>query len=112
MSSGRPRAIDNMHFLVPGQIDAVNKKIFSPLSSNNPLSKIALGESYTLVIDRHLDAKKKTPGMLREFIIYLFFYYFQFGWPMATLGHYRRGGLTNSMLTLMWMNVLGGFQKI
>ena len=40
MSSGRPRAVSNMHFFVSCQIDVVNKQPFSTTSSNNPLSKI------------------------------------------------------------------------
>ena len=31
MSSGRPRALDNMHFIVSYQIDIVNKQLLSPL---------------------------------------------------------------------------------
>ena len=48
--------------LFPCKTDAVNKKFFSPLSRNSSLSKTALGESYILMIDRHLDAKKKHVG--------------------------------------------------
>ena len=59
MSLGRPRAADNMHFFVPFKIGVVNKQLFSPLSWNNPLG--ALGASYMLMINRHLDAKKKHP---------------------------------------------------
>ena len=47
------------HALLPCKTDAVNKQLFSPLSRNGSLSKTALGESYVLMIDRHLHAKKK-----------------------------------------------------
>ena len=39
ITSGRPRAILNMHFFVLCQIDVENKQLFSPLSWNNPLPK-------------------------------------------------------------------------
>ena len=48
-----------MLFFVPRQIVVVNKQYFSPLVWNNPLSKIVLGDSHILMIDGHLDAKKK-----------------------------------------------------
>ena len=58
MSSGRkPKAAGNMYFLVPCQIDVLNKKTFSSLDLNNPLTKTALGESYILMIDRNLDTQ-------------------------------------------------------
>ena len=61
MSSGRkPRAVGDMYFFVPYEIDVLNKQIFSPLDLNNPLPKTALGESYILMIDRNLDAKKNS----------------------------------------------------
>ena len=48
MPSGRkPRAVGDMYFFVPCQIDVLNKQIFSPLDLNNLLPKTALGESYT-----------------------------------------------------------------
>ena len=47
-----------MLFFVPRQIVVVNKQLFSPLTWNNPLSKIVLDDSYILMIDEHLDAKK------------------------------------------------------
>ena len=53
------RAVGNMHFFELCLTDVVNKQLFSPLSWNNPLSKTALGESYILMINRHLEAKKK-----------------------------------------------------
>ena len=59
MSSGKPRAIGNMHVFVACQIDVVNKQLVSPLSWNNLLSETSLGESYILTIYRHLGAKKK-----------------------------------------------------
>ena len=40
MSSGRPRAVRNMHFFVSCQVDVVNKQLFSWINWNNPLSKI------------------------------------------------------------------------
>ena len=40
MSSGRPRAVSNMHFFVSCLIAVVNKQLFSPVSWNNLLSKI------------------------------------------------------------------------
>ena len=48
-----------MRFFVSCQIDVVNKQFFSSLSWNNPLPKTTLGESYILMIGRHLDVKKK-----------------------------------------------------
>ena len=36
----RPRIVSNMHFFVSCQIDVVNKQLFSPISWNNPLSKL------------------------------------------------------------------------
>ena len=50
-----------MHFFVVCQIHVVNKQLFSALNCNNPLAKTALGESYVLMINRHLDGKKNTP---------------------------------------------------
>ena len=59
MSSGRkPRTAGDMYFFIPCQIDVLNKQIFSQLDLNKPLPKTAFGESYTLMIDRNLDAKK------------------------------------------------------
>ena len=40
MSSGRPRAVSNVHFFVSYQSEVVNKQLFSPISWKNPLSKI------------------------------------------------------------------------
>ena len=51
--------IKNMRFFVPCQINVVNKQFFSSLNWNNPLPKTTLGESYIIMIDRHLDVKKK-----------------------------------------------------
>ena len=48
-----------MHFFMSCQIDVLNKKLVSSLSWNTPFLKIALSESYILMIDRYLDAKKK-----------------------------------------------------
>ena len=48
-----------MHVFVACQIDVLNKQLVSSLSWNNPLSETSLGESYTLTIYRHLDAKVK-----------------------------------------------------
>ena len=48
-----------MHFFVPCEIDVVNMQFASPLSLNNPLLKVALGETYMLMINRHLDANTK-----------------------------------------------------
>ena len=60
MSSGRPRAVGNIHFFVLCQIDVVNKQTFCPLSWNNSLSKTALHQSDDYTDDgRYLDAKKK-----------------------------------------------------
>lgn len=59
MSSERSRAVDNMHFFVPCETNAVNKEPVSPLIWNNLLSKTALGKLYIMMIDIHLDAKKK-----------------------------------------------------
>ena len=50
-----------MHLFVACQIDVLNKQLVSPLSWNNPLSEVSLGESYILTIYRYLDAKKKHP---------------------------------------------------
>ena len=47
-----------MLFFVPRQIVVVNKQLFSPLTWNNPLSKIVLDDSHILMIGEHLDAKK------------------------------------------------------
>ena len=50
MTSGKPRAVDNMHLFVPCQIDVVNKQLASPQTSFpnlfHLLSKASLGESY------------------------------------------------------------------
>ena len=59
MSCGRLSAAGKIHFIVPCQIGVVNKQIVCPLSWNNQLSKTALGESYIMMTDRKLDAKKK-----------------------------------------------------
>ena len=58
MSSGKSIAVGNMHVFVACQIDVLNKQLVSSLGWNNPLSE-TLGESYTLTIYRHLDAKEK-----------------------------------------------------
>ena len=39
MSSGRPRAVSNMHFFVSCETDVVDDQLFSQISWNNPLSK-------------------------------------------------------------------------
>ena len=55
-----PKQNDDSTFIFfPSQIDVVNKRLFSPLSWNKPLSKTALGESYIMMIDRYLVAKNK-----------------------------------------------------
>ena len=59
LSSGKPRALGNIHVFVAYQVHVVNKQLVSPLIWNNPLSEISLGESYILMINRHLDAKEK-----------------------------------------------------
>ena len=59
MSSGKSRAVGNMHVFVACQIDVLNKQLVSSLSWNNPQSETSLGESYILTIYRHLDAKEK-----------------------------------------------------
>ena len=48
-----------MHVFVACQIDVLNKRLVFPLSWKNPLSETSLGESYTLTIYKHLDAKVK-----------------------------------------------------
>ena len=50
MSSGKSRAVDNMHVFVACQIDVVNKQLVSLLGWNNPLSKTSLGESHIFAI--------------------------------------------------------------
>ena len=59
MSSGKPRAVGNMHVFVACQIDVVNKQLVSPLSWNYPQSEVSLGKSYILTLYKHLDNKKK-----------------------------------------------------
>ena len=61
MTSGKIRAVGNMHVFVPFQIDVINKQLVSPLwwdnlsshlRGQNPLrlSETWLGESYILMI--------------------------------------------------------------
>ena len=50
MSSGKTRAVGNMHAFVACQIDVVNKQLVSPLRWNNSLSETSLGEPYVLTI--------------------------------------------------------------
>ena len=45
MSSGKPRAVGNMHVL-----DFVNRQLVTSLSWNNSSSETSLGESYILTI--------------------------------------------------------------
>ena len=59
MSSGKPRAVDNMHVFVDCQIDVVNKQLVSPLSWSYPQSETSLGKSYILTPYKHLDTRKK-----------------------------------------------------
>ena len=59
LSSGKTRAIGNMHVLVPCQINDVNKQLVSTLSWNNPVAETSIGESYILMIYGHLYAKGK-----------------------------------------------------
>ena len=59
MSSGKPWAVGNIHDLVACPTDVVNMQLVSPLSRNNLLSEISLGEAYILTIYRHLDVKEK-----------------------------------------------------
>ena len=58
MSSGGPRAISNIHFFAPCQIDVVNKQLLSSLIWNDLLSKTALSESYKMKTDKNLDVKE------------------------------------------------------
>ena len=58
---GFPMPKQNDDFFVVCQIHVVNRQLFSALNCNNPLAKTALGESYVLMINRHLDGKKNTP---------------------------------------------------
>ena len=60
ISSGKPRAVENMYVTVACQVDLVKKQIVSPLSWNSLLSKTSLCESYVLTIYRYLEAKGKT----------------------------------------------------
>ena len=41
------------------QIDVLNKQLVSPVSWNNLLSETSFGESYIMIIYKHLDAKEK-----------------------------------------------------
>ena len=59
MSSGKWRAVGSMHVFVACQIDVLNKQLVSPISWNNLLPETSLGESYVLMIYKHLDAKEK-----------------------------------------------------
>ena len=65
LSSGKPKAVGNMHVFVPCQIDVVKKQLVSPHSWNNPLTETLLGESNILIICRNADTNA---CMLREFI--------------------------------------------
>ena len=59
MSSGKSRALGNMHVFVPCQIDSLNNQLVSPLNWNKPFSETSLDESYILTIYKYLDVKKK-----------------------------------------------------
>ena len=58
LSSGRPRAISNIDFFAPCQIDVANKQLFSPLIWNDLLSKTTLSKSYKIKTDKNLDVKE------------------------------------------------------
>ena len=53
LSLGRPKALDSLHFLVPCQINVVNKQLVSHFTWNK------LGEAYILTIGSHVDTKKR-----------------------------------------------------
>ena len=59
LSSGKTRAIGNMHVFVSYQINVVNKQLVSTLTWNNPVAETSTGESYKLMIYGHLYAKGK-----------------------------------------------------
>ena len=94
---GSPRTVGKMYFLLPCQIDLVNKQLSSTLSWNNPLAKTALGQSYILMIDRHLDAEKKHSMYIEGVCnLFLFFCLLQ-GCPTANFAPLLRGSITNPM---------------
>ena len=65
VSPGKPRAIDNVHFLMTCQIDVVNKQLVPLLNRNNLFSKTCWWFTY-----RHVDAKAKYSHMQKNNFVY------------------------------------------
>ena len=86
-----------MRFFVSCQIDVVNKQFFSSLSWNNPLPKTTLGESYILMIGRHLDVKKKHSLDLK-FVFYLLCFLIYVAASRPTLGLCRGAAIPQGTL--------------
>ena len=67
----RPKAVGKMHFFEPCETGVVNKQFVSPLIWNNLLSKTALGESYILIIDKHLEDKNHSLNVEGVYKMYI-----------------------------------------